>query len=165
MGVCDHSNNRNPINNYNGKNSVINSNINYRDNHKISVVKDNFSFNNRSISSSNISTNFSEQRWFPRGEQYYRIIKDSNKTDLFDLENKNNKWQSEKTELFFSLLNLVNPQYLYSLSVTIINNNRLGIESYLGDLDQGSGENIYFGNSFQIDYFYERKQKINLVYS
>ena len=160
MGVCDHSNKRKQISNYNEKNSMNTSNINYRNNHKVSVVKNKCMLNNSSVSSSNISTNFYEQRWFPRGEQYYKIIKDSNYKDLFDLENKNNNWQSEKIELFFSLLNLFNPQYLYSLSVTIINNNRIGVESYLGDLDQGRGENIYFGNSFQIDYFYERKQKI-----
>ena len=107
---------------------------------------------------SNIGSYFNEEKRFPKGEQYYRIIKDSNKTNL--LENKSNNWQSEKIELFFSLLDLVNPQYLYFLSITFINNNRLGIESYLGDLDQGRGQNIYFGNSFEIDYFYERKQKV-----
>ena len=30
----------------------------------------------------------------------------------------------------------------------------------MGDLDQSCGENLYFGNSFEIDYFYERQQKI-----
>ena len=106
---------------------------------------------------SNRQNNYNEPKWFPKGEKYYSIIKDSNKINL--LENKNT-WESEKIELFFSLININNPNNSYSLSVTIINNNRLGIETYLGDLDHNKGKNIYFGNSFIVDYFYERKQKI-----
>ena len=102
--------------------------------------------------------NFNEKKWFPKGQHYYPVIKDSNKSTL--LGNNENDWQSEKIEMFFSFINLVNPQYLYSLSITIINNNRLGIESYLGDLDHNYGKNIYFGTSIMIDYFYERKQKV-----
>ena len=106
---------------------------------------------------SNRQHNFNEPKWFPKGEKYYSIIKDSNKTNLFV---DNNTWESEKIELFFSLINLTTPNNLYSLSVTIINNNRLGTETYLGNLDHNSGKNIYFGNSFIVDYFFERKQKI-----
>ena len=137
------------------KSLMSGSNTNFMNNN-YSDITSNFSLTS-TLNTSHINNIFNVPRWFPKGEQYYKIIKDSNKTNL--LENKND-WQSEKVELFFSLLNLVKPKQLYSLSVTIINNNRLGIESYLGDLDQSYGENLYFGNSFEIDYFYERQQKI-----
>ena len=108
---------------------------------------------------SNRQNNLDEPRWFPRGEKYYSVIKDSNLDNLFG--NKNT-WQSEKIEIFFSLINVTNPNNLYSLSVTIINNIRIDIDTYLGDLDPSSGKNIYFGNSFIVDYFYERKQRIKI---
>ena len=149
MGQCDAGNRAETKSMKSGSNTNFINN-NYSD------ITSNFSLTS-TLNTSHINNIFNEPRWFPKGEQYYKIIKDSNKTNL--LENKND-WQSEKVELFFSLLNLVKPKQLYSLSVTIINNNRLGIESYLGDLDQSYGENLYFGNSFEIDYFYERQQKI-----
>ena len=141
----------------NSVNQSLNSNnMNYNNNFN-QLQNNSFSTSNNSYFVLNIHENSNKSKWFPKGEQYYSVIKDSNKTNL--LENKTN-WQSEKIELFFSLMNLVNPTNLYSLSVTVINNNRLGIESYLGDLDHNSGKNMDFGNSFVIDYFYERKQKI-----
>ena len=149
MGQCGPGNRAETKSVMNGSNTNF-TKINYSD------INSNFSLTS-TLNTSHINNIFNVSRWFPKGEQYYKIIKDSNKTNL--LENKND-WQSEKVELFFSLLNLVKPKQLYSLSVTIINNNRLGIESYLGDLDQNCGENLYFGNSFEIDYFYERQQKI-----
>ena len=94
---------------------------------------------------------------FPKQEKYYKIIKDSSIPDLIK---KQNTWQSEKVELFFSLINVVNPNCSNSLSVTIINNNRIDIKTYLGELDHNKGKNIDFGNSVEIDYFFERKQTI-----
>ena len=120
----------------------------------------NFSLNESSSYFSNIYQNMAEQKKFLKGEKYYSIIKDSNKASL--IENKNN-WQSEKVELFFSLKNAINPNNLYSLSITIINNTRYGVESYLGELDHNSGSNIDFGNSFELDYFYERKQELKII--
>ena len=120
----------------------------------------NFSLNESSSYFSNIYQNMAEQKKFLKGEKYYSIIKDSNKASL--IENKNN-WQSEKVELFFSLKNAINPNNLYSLSITIINNTRYGVESYLGELDHNSGSNIDFGNSFGLDYFFERKQELKII--
>ena len=117
-------------------------------------------FTNSSIGSSiimNIHKQNLETRIFPKQEQYYKIIKDSNKINLIE---EKNTWQSEKVELFFSLINVVNSNSLNSLSITIINNERLGIESFLGELDYNQGSIIDFGNSVEIDYFYERKQKV-----
>ena len=101
--------------------------------------------------------NSREGTWFPKGEKYYSIIKDSNQSNLLSTQKT---WQSENVELFFSLTNTINSNYFYSLSVTVINNERYGVESYLGELDSNKGTNIVFGNSFVIDYFYERRQII-----
>jgi len=116
----------------------------------------NFTFDTSSFIS-NITNNFGESKHFQMGEKFYSVIKDSNKANL--LGNKDN-WQSKKVELFFSLKNVINPRNSYSLSVAIINNSRLGIENYLGELDHNIGSNIDFGNSFQIDFFYERRQNL-----
>ena len=136
---------------HNGTNTSVSSNI-----MRNSQTLSNFTFDSSSFLS-NFSNNFGEPRHFPKGEKYYSLIKDSNKANL--LGNKDN-WQSEKVELFFSLKNVINPRNSYSLSVTIINNSRLGIESYLGELDYNTGSKIDFGNSFEIDYFYERRQNL-----
>ena len=105
------------------------------------------SFNNK-------STNL--PKFFPSEECYYFKIKDSNALDL--LRSNSTNTNSRKLELFFSLNNVINPKSSYSFSLTIINNANLGINSYLGDLEQRSGENIDFGNSFEIDFFPDRKQ-------
>jgi hypothetical protein len=153
MGACDTSSDRNEKK-FQGGNSLINSSI--------TDVNRSTSFNSNSESVGNslilnIHNKSQETRTFPKQEQYYKTIKDSN---IQNLTEEQNSWQSEKIELFFSLYNVVNPNKMNSLSVTIINNNRLGIDSYLGDLDNNMGNNIDFGNSVKIDYFYERKQKL-----
>ena len=141
-------------------NSIHNRNLSESSN----IMRNSQTLSNYSDTSSFLSNinnnNFGESRHFQMGEKYYSIIKDSNKANLFG--NKDN-WQSKKVELFFSLKNVINPRYSYSLSVTIINNNRLGIDNYLGELDHNTGSKIDFGNSFEIDYFYERRQ--NLIIS
>ena len=137
MGICDSSSDRSEKI-YKEQINSLTSNSN-----RVNQTFSNFSINSLySAPLSNRQNNLNEPKWFPRGEKYYSVIKDSNTTDL--LGNKNT-WQSEKIELFFSLINVVNPNYLYSLSVTIINNIRLDIDTYLGDLDHNSGKNIYLG--------------------
>lgn len=147
MGICEsHEDPKNsPINS-----KDLNKSVNIRTNERLSTSASN---------DPNYTTYSNETEWFPKGEYIYPLIKDSNISTLFG--NKNN-WQSKKIELFFSLLNCNNYDNLYSFSFTIINNNRIGIKSYLGDLEHNRGRNIYFGTSFLIDYFYEREQKIIL---
>ena len=141
-------------------NSIHNRNLSESSN----IMRNSQTLSNYSDTSSFLSNinnnNFGESRHFQMGEKYYSIIKDSNKANLFG--NKDN-WQSKKVELFFSLKNVINPRYSYSLSVTIINNNRLGIDNYLGELDHNTGPKIDFGNSFEIDYFYERRQNLIII--
>ena len=89
-------------------------------------------------------------------EQYYKKIRDSNIIDLIDPNNLNP--QAKKIEIFFSLNNVTNPNSLHSFSLTIINNTNIDIKSYLGKLEQRTGENIDFGNTFEIDFFPNRRQ-------
>ena len=106
--------------------------------------------------SSFMNNNVMYNKFISPEEHYYKKIKDSNTTNL--LRSTNSNPYSRKLEIFFSLNNVVNPSYSYSFSLTIINNANLGIRSYLGDLEQNSGENIDFGNSFEIDFFPDRNQ-------
>ena len=90
---------------------------------------------------------------FPKGEHRFQLIKDSNRISLKErIDNL-----SEKVELFFSLSNNKEPNNICSFRISIINNKRTGIETFLGDIE-GTGENIEFGNSFKVDYFFERVQ-------
>ena len=144
--ACETKRNTNQINA-----SLSNSQNHFILNKTYTISSNNTSYNNN-------KNNFNDPKYFPKGEYYFPLIKDSNLSTLF--ENKNNNWQSEKIEIFFSLINIVNTKNLYSFSFTIINNSRLGIESYLGDLEHSCGKNIYFGTSFIVDYYYERKQSV-----
>ena len=90
---------------------------------------------------------------FPKGEHRFQLIKDSNRISIKEKINN----LSEKVELFFSLSNNKEPNKICSFRISIINNKRTGIESFMGDIE-GTGENIEFGNSFKVDYFFERVQ-------
>ena len=104
---------------------------------------------------------------FIQNEQYFGVIKDSNKTHLIKEDFVEYK---KKIEIFFSLTNVANPNNLYSCSLTVVNNANINQRSYLGQLEERFGNNIDFGNSFEIDYFEFRTQilyikpKINGIY-
>ena len=121
-----------------------------------SAQRSNSTFYSSTGISSFMNNNVMYNKYISSEEHYYKKIKDSNTTNL--LRSTNSNPYSRKLEIFFSLNNVVNPSYSYSFSLTIINNANLGIRSYLGDLEQNSGENIDFGNSFEIDFFPDRKQ-------
>ena len=91
---------------------------------------------------------------FPPGEHYYQLIKDSNKSELIKKDDN----LSEKVELFFSLKDAKNPNDEHSFLISIINNARIGNITHLGKLENRKGKEIEFGNSFQIDFFFEREQ-------
>ena len=48
----------------------------------------------------------------------------------------------------------------HSFSISIINNKHIGIQNFLGKLENASGEKIEFGGTFCIDFFFEREQII-----
>ena len=91
----------------------------------------------------------------PSGELCSKRKTDTNLTIPIIPDNNKRK---DKIILYFSLMNVVQPNKIYSFSISIINNVKLGIETYLGDLENRTGNNIEFGNSFSIDYFFQREQ-------
>ena len=93
---------------------------------------------------------------FPLGEHYYQLIKDCNRTELIKKEDN----LSEKVEIFFSLTHVKNQNDEHSFEISIINNTRTGIITYLGKLENRKGKEIEFGKFFQVDFFFEREQKI-----
>ena len=93
---------------------------------------------------------------FPEGEHRFDLVKDFNKYKLKEKVDD----LSERVELFFSLNNVQEPNNFYSFGISIINNKRTGIPTFLGDLKEGTGDNIEFGNSFEVDYFFQREQKV-----
>ena len=93
---------------------------------------------------------------FPPGEHYYQLIKDCNRTELIKKEDN----LSEKVEIFFSLTHVKNQNDEHSFGISIINNTRTGIITYLGKLENRKGKEIEFGKFFQVDFFFEREQKI-----
>jgi hypothetical protein len=95
---------------------------------------------------------------FPKGEHYYQLINDSNIGGGNTIE-KNNSL-SEKIELFFSLDNVCNPMDDHSFGISIINNKQIGTKTFLGSLQDAKGDKIEFGESFIVDFFFEREQII-----
>ena len=91
---------------------------------------------------------------FKKGEQYFFQVCDSN------IEGKDSSNNKDKVDLYFSLVDVKNPTFMHSFSITIINNAKLNIETYLGDLEERSGEEIKFGNSFEVNYYFQREQII-----
>ena len=134
-------NDRNNINNGNDKRKKILNN-------KTSSVKNNK--NSHLIESEKVA--------FPPGENYYKLIKDYNKSELINkIDNL-----SERVELFFSLNHVKNPNNEHSFGISIINNTRIGITTYLGNLENRIGKEIEFGSSFIVDFFFEREQRMRI---
>ena len=90
---------------------------------------------------------------YKKGEQYF-----GEKLDVTPGMNPQVNNIRDKLYLYFSLVNIINPSQMYSFSITIINNTILGIETYLGELEEKSGEEIQFGKSFVVYYYFQREQ-------
>ena len=98
--------------------------------------------------------NFPHGESFKKGEQYFFQVCDSN------IEGKDSSNNKDKVDLYFSLVDVKNPTFMHSFSITIINNAKLNIETYLGALEERSGKEIKFGNSFEVNYYFQREQII-----
>ena len=94
-----------------------------------------------------------KEETFPPGELYFNKIVDIN-PNISPLSNNSR----DKVELFFSLINVHNPNLSYSFAITIINNVKINIHTYLGDLENRTGKNIKFGKTFAVDYYFQREQ-------
>ena len=120
--------------------------------------------NIKNISDDNFGNNLSsiieeEEQLFPRGEQYYQLIKDINITN----EKKHKGSKDEPIQIFFTLNDIYEPYNKYSFGFSIINSSKIDNSTFLGNLENKSGNIIEFGTSFKIDYFFEREQTIIAV--
>ena len=145
MGICDQERQRRVI--QSDRNSVENHNI-------MHTQESNIISNTTRESLFLIDTNNNIP--FPKGEHRFDLIKDLNEFKLIEKVDD----LRERVELFFTLNNIQNPNNLYSFDIFIINNKRTGIKTFLGDLNEGKGKTIEFGKSFEVDYFFEREQKV-----
>ena len=160
-GIKNNSiNNSKNNNNKNNNNGVGNNNKNKKTSDSIikknSINSNNSKFNKNKGKATKKSKFESEKVAFPSGEHYYKLIIDSNRSELIKKEDN----LCEKVELFFSLTHVQNPNDEHSFRISIINNTRIGIATNLGNLENQSGVEIEFGSSFLLDFFFEREQKI-----
>ena len=122
--------------------------------------------NMNKILSSEISKNQNEKKLFPPGEYYYDLIRDINIISpalLKEKKEKKKKSLSERIQVFFTLKNVYNSNNQHSFKISIINNKKINNETFLGDLEESiEGDNIIYGKSFEIDYFFEKEQIINI---
>jgi len=155
-------NNNNNYSNLINKNKIKDENNNQNNySKKINNKKSTNNINNSQVinqkkESIKTSKLKSEKVAFPKGENYYQLIVDSNRTELIRRDDN----LSEKVELFFSLTHVKNPDDEHSFAISIINNTRIGIKTYLGQLENKTGNEIEYGSSFLVDFFFEREQKI-----
>ena len=112
------------------------------------------SHNNKSsiVNDSSGGLNFSDGYSFAKGEHYFYKTNDSNFRDPENISN------NPKIDLYFNLVDVVNHSQMHSFSITIINNAKLNIETYLGDLEQRNGPEIKYANHFEVEYFFQREQ-------
>ena len=136
---------------FNINNNSYNKNIN--DNSEIKQKKEKNVVQKDKKNNNDIHNIKPEKVVFPRGEHYYQLIKDSNKSEIIKKED-----YSEKVELFFSLNHVKNPNDEHSFRISIINNARIGNITYLGKTENETGKEIKFGNSFLLDFHFEIEQ-------
>ena len=85
--------------------------------------------------------------YYKEGEKYW--IKDTIEND--------NKYQ---ISLIFSLNKIVNPNQMHSFSISLLNNTDSNKETFLGDLEERSGQEIFFKKEFIIIYYFWRNNFI-----
>ena len=104
-------------------------------------------------SEKNYGENKEREEAYSPGEQYF-----NKKVDINPNMSPYSNNSRDKVDLFFTLSDVVNPNAMYSFSISIINNAKLNIDTYLGDLENRSGKYIEFGNTFSVNYYFQREQ-------
>ena len=104
-------------------------------------------------SEKNYGENKEREEAYSPGEQYF-----NKKVDINPNMSPYSNNSREKVDLFFTLSDVVNQNAMYSFSISIINNAKLNIDTYLGDLENRSGKYIEFGNTFSVNYYFQREQ-------
>ena len=105
------------------------------------------------------SSNFNDGTTFKKGEQYFNPKSDSSPSpdDIIYIDR-------DRVNLYFSLVNIVDPNQMHSFSISIINNTKLDIKTYLTDLEERcSGKEIRYGQTCEVDYYFHREQLLLIL--
>ena len=106
------------------------------------------------------SSNFNDGITFKKGEQYFNPKSDSSPSpdDIIYIDR-------DRVNLYFSLVNIVDPNQMHSFSISIINNTKLDIKTYLTDLEERSGKEkeIRYGQTCEVDYYFHREQLLLIL--
>ena len=171
MGACSSNNRKKSRNEYNNKERSVSEKYSQNTYNEVLLTKSTQSKNelkrkntNTSIPSlrNNLLNKKSTGINYERGEKIFfkKMDVDNNIQGINNEEYQN---LSMKVELFLSLFNLQNISK-NQIKVWLCNNKRINNYEILGTTEEISEERIDFGQCFEFDYFFERRQilRINL---
>ena len=97
---------------------------------------------------------------FQKGEKFYKRKVEKNSDQMKKENDENNNNLKETIELFVSLEEGTNPGAFYMIKLAICNNKMSNKFESLGQTDSLSGTEIIYGESFIIDYYFEKEQTL-----
>ena len=171
MGTCSSNNRKKSRNEYNNKERSVSEKYSQNTYNEVLLTKSTQSKNelkrkntNTSIPSlrNNLLNKKSTGINYERGEKIFFKKMDGD-NNIQGINNEEYQNLSMKVELFLSLFNLQNISK-NQIKVWLCNNKRINNYEILGTTEEISEERIDFGQCFEFDYFFERRQilRINL---
>ena len=171
MGTCSSNNRKKPRKEYNNKERSVSEKYSQNTYNEVLLTKSTQSKNelkrkntNTSIPSlrNNLLNKKSTGINYERGEKIFFKKMDGD-NNIQGINNEEYQNLSMKVELFLSLFNLQNISK-NQIKVWLCNNKRINNYEILGTTEEISEERIDFGQCFEFDYFFERRQilRINL---
>ena len=171
MGACSSNNRKKSRNEYNNKVRSVSEKYSQNTYNEVLLTKSTQSKNelkrkntNTSIPSlrNNLLNKKSTGINYERGEKIFFKKMDGD-NNIQGINNEEYQNLSMKVELFLSLFNLQNISK-NQIKVWLCNNKRINNYEILGTTEEISEERIDFGQCFEFDYFFERRQilRINL---
>ena len=171
MGACSSNNRKKSRNEYNNKERSVSEKYSQNTYNEVLLTKSTQSKNelkrkntNTSIPSlrNNLLNKKSTSINYERGEKIFFKKMDGD-NNIQGINNEEYQNLSMKVELFLSLFNLQNISK-NQIKVWLCNNKRINNYEILGTTEEISEERIDFGQCFEFDYFFERRQilRINL---
>ena len=171
MGACSSNNRNKSRNKYNNKERSVSEKYSQNTYNEVLLTKSTQSKNelkrkntNTSIPSlrNNLLNKKSTGINYERGEKIFFKKMDGD-NNIQGINNEEYQNLSMKVELFLSLFNLQNISK-NQIKVWLCNNKRINNYEILGTTEEISEERIDFGQCFEFDYFFERRQilRINL---
>jgi len=171
MGACSSNNRKKSRNEYNNKERSVSEKYSQNTYNEVLLTKSTQSKNelkrkntNTSIPSlrNNLLNKKSTGINYERGEKIFFKKMDGD-NNIQGINNEEYQNLSMKVELFLSLFNLQNISK-NQIKVWLCNNKRINNYEILGTTEEISEERIDFGQCFEFDYFFERRQilRINL---